>query len=150
MKINKRQSAYIFEIIGMFFILGATCWQLFFVDTLEEMGLDTRFRGIENMLDTALVNLNDSSKLHLQDNKATLRSSCNTIDKQTWNTLKHVNSQEFAREKLKKGQTATFKIIRAGLFILGSLFLIFGKAVEVDIACTPSSSDNKTKTPLKE
>lgn len=149
MKINKRQSVYIFEIIGMLFILVATCWQLFFVDTLEEMGLDTRFRSIENMLDTALVNLNDNSKLHLQD-KANLRSSCDVINKQTWNTLKHVHSQGLAREKLKNSQTTIFKKIRAGLFILGSILLIFGKAIEADIACTPSSSDDKTKTPLKE
>lgn len=121
------------EIIGMIFLLLSLGWQIFFEDSLKNISRDASFYGIERKIDDIwnLLASEHSQKYEYPEKPSVRFDFPYILSKWKYGPSKH--------EGLER-QIETLTIIRAIIFIIGSILIILGKYYAIKKPLTLSNN----------
>ena len=126
------KKALILELLGLFILLGATCWQISWSDWYEKQ--ENEWNNLIQK-ETDLVILKNISSLSRQleeQNSETRKHIHETIMKETKDRYDfNIKEYNTLRKWTNNGQYVWVHIIRYCLFVIGSILIIISKYLSI-------------------
>tara|TARA_B110001469_G_C9572381_1_gene283789 strand:+ start:656 stop:1069 length:414 start_codon:yes stop_codon:yes gene_type:complete len=128
---NKENASKVSEMIGLAFLLTASVWQFGFSDPAEGLASDWQNHIIENVQYPTLYSLQKiADEISTEDQNLKLNIA-NTVRDTTNGAIKTLDEEVKRRKDYKEGQLSFLQKLRNTLFIIGSIFVIFSKFLEL-------------------
>lgn len=121
------------ELIGLILLLTAAAWQIFFTDWWDSTADSWHSTIGRQIQQDTLHIIGEIGPLVAENNDEKRWDRANKIQTEAGKAVVAAVAEKERREKALNGQAHAFNIIRIGLFIIGSILMIIGKAMRVRV-----------------
>lgn len=115
------------EAVGLFFVLIAGAWQVFFNDWFDKQSVESFYQQSQDARLAILAAIKDTGYALAYTDQTERMIQLNHASDQIGQAVIRTFDDTTRRHALEKGQAETFKTIRFLIFAVGSLLVLLGK-----------------------